>query len=156
MTVNTSMRMRELIRIAEGHAMPVTFYHATTTEQWLTIRTQGLVPSDASHPGRPAAIYLTDQIGVARNYADMNFGEDDEQATWVILSIAGSALDERFLRPDIGHETQMALKDIMALGYTKEQIHRGDFPWWVSLNETGQAVYEQAIPANAIRLVEQI
>jgi len=132
------MRYHEIM-LETAVPLPRWFFHATPQHKLSLIRQHGLTPSDESHPGQAAAVYLTHQMSLAQHYAEMNFGENDNQA-WVILQIDASALDPARLKPDLGHETQMAMSDIVARGYTREQVLAGDFPWWISMAETGQLV----------------
>ncbi len=155
--------MRKLIAIIEsagsrtvGGATVEKFYHGTPMYRWNKIETQGLIPSSASHPGKTPGVYLTHQIGVAIHYAEMCFGEDDPDVVWAILEVDASALDPARLVADGGQEAELNAEDIMARGYTLEQIWAGDFPWEVSLEETGQAIYQGAIPASAIRLLKTV
>jgi hypothetical protein len=141
----------DLVESAGRESVPAAFFCGTPMYRWQQIRHEGLVPSSASHPGAAPGVYLTHQIGVAVHYAEMNFGEDQPQE-WAILRIEGAAIDPTLLRPDTGHETQMAMRDIMAHGFTEDQVREGKFPWWISLEETGQVVYGGAIPPSAIRL----
>ena len=80
--------------------LPRWFFHATPQHKLSLIRQHGLTPSDESHPGQAAAVYLTHQMSLAQHYAEMNFGENDNQA-WVILQIDASALDPARLKPDL-------------------------------------------------------
>lgn len=131
------------------------FFHATTLARWDKIRHEGLVPSTVSRPGKPAAVYLSHQMSMAEHYADMNFGENEAQP-WVILRIAGTAISEDKLGPDTDQEMDLNFDDLLARGYTAQQLRAGEFPWWVSLEEIGQCVYLGHIPPDAITLIKTI
>ena len=113
------------------------------------------MPSSASAPSDPPGIYLSHQAQMAIHYAEMGFGEDTP-VPWVILAIDGTRLDPTKLVPDTGQECELNWDEIKARGYTDEQIRAGQFPWWVSLEETGQVIYRGHIPANLITVVQQI
>lgn len=137
----------------ESAPVPPAFYHATPLRNWESIQERGLLPGNLSHPHLPhLGVYLSHQLGVALNYAEMGFGSDDPDEPWAIVEIDGSALDPAAFRADDGHETQANLDDIVARGYTEEQARAGDFPWRVCLEETGQVVYMKTIPPTALRL----
>ena len=140
--------------VEQAPAVP-TLYHATPLWRWEKIKTQGLLPSNLSLPGQPAGIFVTHQVAVAQNYADMGFGEETT-VPWVIIEIDGSKLDPTKLVADSGQEMELNMDDLLSLGYSEEQLRAGDFPWWVSLQETGQAIYRDSIPAGSLRLFRTI
>ncbi|KFG69479.1 hypothetical protein [Microvirga sp. BSC39] len=65
-----------------------------------------------------AAVFLTDEIGIALNYAECTRGED-----WpvdrVILEINGSAIDEAHVLPDLDQDARTMADDILAQGLPK-------------------------------------
>ena len=144
-----------ILREGAEPTVPARFYTATPAYRYERIKTEGLVPSAESRPGEEPGVYLSHQMDVAVNYAKMNFGENDAME-WAILEIDGSVIDPVKLVADNGHEAEMAADDIMKHGYTLEQIWTGDFPWWISLAETGQVVYLRPIPPSAIRVVQMV
>ncbi|NBJ13920.1 hypothetical protein [Microvirga arsenatis] len=97
-----------------------------------------------------AAVFPTDEVGIALNYAECNRGED-WPVDWIILEIEGSAVDEAHVLPDLDHEAQTMADDILAQGFTQAQWDAGAIPWFAVLNVTGQIRYTAAIPDAAIR-----
>jgi hypothetical protein len=114
------------------------------------IKGHGLRPCTNSSFYVPA-IYLTDEAGIASNYASNNFGEDG-LVDWVVLEIDASALDEACLLPDLDHEAYSRADDILALGFTEDEFDLEEIPWWATLHVTGQVRYTAPIPDDAIRV----
>lgn len=146
----------ESMTLSDG-AVPPRLYHATPLRNWASIQENGLLPGRLSHPHLAApGIYLTHQLGVALNYAEMAFGSDDPNEPWAIVEIDGGALDPSRLRADDGHETRANFEDIVARGIPEDRVLAGDFPWGVCLEETGQVVYMDAIPPGALSLEREV
>jgi hypothetical protein len=142
--------------VTKGVAPP-RLYHATPLRNWDSIRERGLIPGRESHPHLPhLGVYLTHQVATALNYAEMNFGNEDADEPWAIIEVDGALLDPGLLRADDGHETLANLDDIVARGYAADAVVAGDFPWWVSLEETGQVVYAANIPPGALTLEREV
>ncbi len=127
-------------------------FHATPAYRYEKIKREGLVPSSASAPHDPPGVYLSHQLSMAIHYTEMNFGED-EPVDWVILAIDGSHLDASKLVADAGHEMTLNFDALLDRGYTGGQLYTGQFPWWVSLEETGQVIYRGHIPPQLISVV---
>lgn len=115
------------------------------------IKGHGLKPCTLSSKD-VAAVFLTDEIGIALNYAECNRGEE-WPVDWVILEIDGTAFDEAHLLPDLDQEAQTMADDILAHGFTQAQWDAGAIPWFAVLNVTGQVRYTAPIPDAAIRSV---
>ncbi|MBD2746152.1 hypothetical protein IC232_05495 [Microvirga sp. BT688] len=162
----TSPAIGPLTSWAPGR-LPSRFYHATPLYRYDPMATDnhglwdpavhgqikghGLKPCTLSSKD-VAAVFLTDEIGIALNYAECNRGEE-WPVDWVILEIDGTAFDEAHLLPDLDQEAQTMADDILAHGFTQAQWDAGAIPWFAVLNVTGQVRYTAPIPDAAIRSV---
>ena len=148
------MRYHEIMIETIIPAVP-RLYHGTPAYRYEKIKHEGLVPSSVSAPKNPPGIYLSHQMSMAVHYAEMGFGEDTH-VPWVILAIDGSQLDPAKLVPDTGQEMDLNFDELLARGYTSEQLRAGEFPWWVSLDEIGQVIYRGHISPHLINVVKHI
>jgi len=138
-TVSISLASDPLTSWEPGR-LPPRFYHATPLYRYDPQATSnhgiwdpavqgqikgfGLKPCTLSSRN-VAAEFLTDEIGIALNYAEYNRGED-----WpvdrVILEINGSAIDEAHVLPDLDQEARTMADDILAQGFTQAQWDAGE------------------------------
>lgn len=145
--------MRNFINIVENARTPV-LYHATPAKNLPDIQKNGLRAVSSSRPGRNAVIYLTHQQSLAVGYAERGFGVDGV-VSWVIFAVDPAALDESKLHPDWdSQEAELNFDNIVARGYTPEQVRAGEYPWQVGMEEIGQIMYAGNIPASALRIVD--
>jgi hypothetical protein len=115
--------------------LPFTLYHATplyrydpkATENhgiWDPavqgqIKGHGLKPSMHSSKDVPV-VFLTDEVGIATNYAECNRGEE-WPVDWIVLAVDASVIDPAHLLPDMDQEAQIMADDILAQGYTQAE-----------------------------------
>jgi hypothetical protein len=139
------------------HATPLYRYDPKATDNhgiWVPavhgqIKDHGLKPSMHSSKDVPA-VFLTDEVGIAKNYADCNRGEE-WPVNWIVLAVDASAIDSAHLLPDMGQGAQIMADDTMAQGYTQTDWDAGVIPWMSVFKITGQVRYSAPIPNNAIR-----
>jgi hypothetical protein len=112
------------------------------------IKDHGLKPSMHSSKDVPV-VFLTDEIGIATNYAECNRGEE-WPVDWIILAVDSSVIDQQLLLPDMDQEAQTMADDILAQGYTQAEWDAGVVPWFPIFKITGQVRYSAAIPHTAI------
>jgi hypothetical protein len=145
--------------------LPITLYHATPLYRYDPkatdnhgiwdpavhgqIKDHGLKPSMHSSKDVPV-VFLTDEVGIATNYADCNRGEE-WPVDWIVLSVDASVIDSAHLLPDMDQEAQIMADDILAQGYTQAEWDAGMIPWAYVFKSTGQVRYAALIPDNAIR-----
>lgn len=164
LTASSSLTTDPVTSYGPGH-LPFRFYHATPLYRYDPLATDnhgvwdpavhgqikghGLMPCTLSSKD-VAAVFLTDEVGIALNYAECNRGEE-WPVDWVILEVAGDAIDETHLLPDLDQEAQTMADDILEQGFTQAQWNAGAIPWFAVLNVTGQIRYTAPIPDTAIR-----
>ncbi|QRM34754.1 hypothetical protein [Microvirga sp. VF16] len=138
------------------HATPLYRYDPQATDNhgvWDSsihgqIRSYGLSPCMHSSKDVPI-VFLTDELGLATNYAECNRGEE-WPVDWIILAIDSSIIDRALLLPDMDQEAQTMADDILAQGYTQAEWDAGLISWFPLLKITGQVRYSAAIPHIAI------
>jgi hypothetical protein len=145
--------------------LPFTLYHATPLYRydpkatdnhgiWDSavhgqIKDHGLKPSMHSSKDVPA-VFLTDEVGIATNYAECNRGEE-WPVDWIVLAVDASVIDPAHLLPDMDQEAQIMADDILAQGYTQAEWNARMIPWASVFKITGQVRYSAPIPDSAIR-----
>jgi hypothetical protein len=95
-------------------------------------------------------VFLTDEVGIATNYAECNRGEE-WPVDWIVLAVDASVIDPAHLLPDMDQEAQIMADDILAQGYTQAEWNAGMIPWASVFKITGQVRYSAPIPDSAIR-----
>jgi hypothetical protein len=144
---------------------PFTLYHATPLYRYDPkatdnhgiwdpavhgqIKGNGLKPSLHSSKDVPV-VFLTDEVGIATNYAECNRGEE-WPVDWIVLAVDASVIDPAHLLPDMDQEAQIMADDILAQGYTQAEWNAGMIPWASVFKITGQVRYSAPIPDSAIR-----
>jgi hypothetical protein len=113
------------------------------------IKDHGLKPSMHSSKDVPV-VFLTDEVGIATNYAECNRGEE-WPVDWIILAVDASVIDPAHLLPDMDQEAQIMADDILAQGCTQAEWDAGTIPWAFVFKITGQVRYSAPIPDSAIR-----
>jgi hypothetical protein len=139
------------------HATPLYRYDPKATENhgiWDPavqgqIKGHGLKPSMHSSKDVPV-VFLTDEVGIATNYAECNRGEE-WPVDWIVLAVDASVIDPAHLLPDMDQEAQIMADDILAQGYTQAEWNAGMIPWASVFKITGQVRYSAPIPDSAIR-----
>jgi hypothetical protein len=145
--------------------LPRTLYHATPLYRYDPkatdnhgiwdpavhgqIKDHGLKPSLHSSKDVPV-VFLTDEVGIATNYAECNRGEE-WPVDWIVLAVDASVIDPAHLLPDMDQEAQIMADDILAQGYTQAEWNAGMIPWASVFKITGQVRYSAPIPDSAIR-----
>jgi hypothetical protein len=145
--------------------LPRTLYHATPLYRYDPkatdnhgiwdpavhgqIKDHGLKPSMHSSKDVPV-VFLTDEVGIATNYAECNRGEE-WPVDWIVLAVDASVIDPAHLLPDMDQEAQIMADDILAQGYTQAEWNAGMIPWASVFKITGQVRYSAPIPDSAIR-----
>jgi hypothetical protein len=145
--------------------LPFTLYHATSLYRYDPkatdnhgiwdpavhgqIKDHGLKPSMHSSKDVPV-VFLTDEVGIATNYAECNRGEE-WPVDWIVLAVDASVIDPAHLLPDMDQEAQIMADDILAQGYTQAEWNAGMIPWASVFKITGQVRYSAPIPDSAIR-----
>jgi hypothetical protein len=145
--------------------LPFTLYHATPLYRYDPkatdnhgiwdpavhgqIKDHGLKPSMHSSKDVPV-VFLTDEVGIATNYAECNRGEE-WPVDWIVLAVDASVIDPAHLLPDMDQEAQIMADDILAQGYTQAEWNAGMIPWASVFKITGQVRYSAPIPDSAIR-----
>jgi hypothetical protein len=145
--------------------LPCTLYHATPLYRYDPkatdnhgiwdpavhgqIKDHGLKPSMHSSKDVPV-VFLTDEVGIATNYAECNRGEE-WPVDWIVLAVDASVIDPAHLLPDMDQEAQIMADDILAQGYTQAEWNAGMIPWASIFKITGQVRYSAPIPDSAIR-----
>ncbi len=145
--------------------LPRTLYHATPLYRYDLkatdnhgiwdpavhgqIKDHGLKPSMHSSKDVPV-VFLTDEVGIATNYAECNRGEE-WPVDWIVLAVDASVIDPAHLLPDMDQEAQIMADDILAQGYTQAEWNAGMIPWASVFKITGQVRYSAPIPDSAIR-----
>jgi hypothetical protein len=145
--------------------LPFTLYHATPLYRYdpkatdnhciwdpavhSQIKGHGLKPSMHSSKDVPV-VFLTDEVGIATNYAECNRGEE-WPVDWIVLAVDASVIDPAHLLPDMDQEAQIMAADILAQGYTQAEWNAGMIPWASVFKITGQVRYSAPIPDSAIR-----
>ncbi|WP_262031712.1 hypothetical protein [Microvirga sp. Mcv34] len=94
-------------------------------------------------------VFLTDEVGIATNYAGCNRGEE-WPVDWIILAIDASVINLAHLLPDMDQEAQTMADDILAQGYSQAEWDAGTIPWTSVFKITGQVRYAAPIPDTAI------
>jgi len=102
-----------------------------------------------------AAVFLTDEVGIALNYAECDRGEE-WPVDWVILDIDSTAIGEGHLLQDLDQKAQTMGDDILAQGFTQAQWDAGAISWFAILEVTGQVRYAAHIPDAAIRPIRTL
>jgi hypothetical protein len=144
--------------------LPRTLYHATPLYRYNPqatdyhgvwdpaihghIKGRGLQPSMDSSKDVPV-VFLTDEVGIAINYAECNRGEE-WPVDWIVLAIDASVIDQSLLLPDMDQEAQNMADDILAQGYTQAEWDAGAIPWFAVFKITGQVRYGAEVPHSAI------
>jgi hypothetical protein len=145
--------------------LPFTLYHATPLYRYDPkatdnhgiwdpavhgqIKDHGLKPSMHSSKDVPV-VFLTDEVGIATNYAECNRGEE-WPVDWIVLAVDASVIDPAHLLPDMDQEAQIMADDILAQGYTQAEWNARMIPWASVFKITGQVRYSAPIPDSAIR-----
>ena len=138
------------------HAIPLYRYNPKATDNhgiWDPavhgqIKDHGLKPTMHSSKDVPV-VYLTDEFGIAKNYADCNRGEE-WPGDWIVLEVDTTVIDPAHLLPDLDQEAHIMADDILAQGYTEAEWDAGVIPWASVLKITGQVRYSAPIPDSAI------
>ncbi|WP_114947620.1 hypothetical protein [Microvirga calopogonii] len=112
------------------------------------IKDYGLKPSMHSSKDVPV-IFLTDEVGIATNYADCNRGEE-WPVDWIVLEVDMTVIDPAYLLPDMDQEAQIMTYGILAQGYTQSDWDARVIPWAPVFKITGQVRYSASIPDSAI------
>lgn len=123
-------------------------YHGTKAKYVPEILRGGL--SAAKSKSSLQAVFLTDDVGMARNYTLMDMEKGDKP---VVLRIDVSKLDKDKLGPD-NYELQQFLDGEM--GDVPEELEGmswDDLSWEESLQYVNQAAYHGDIPPEAIHVV---
>lgn len=133
---------------------PEPLYHASPSRNLRSILDLGLRPARSSHRLRDEVVHLTNQLGLAVRYAEQGFGTNGNEP-WVILEVDMGALDQTQLRPDWdSDEAARRFIDLVACGYSPEQVRLGDYPWSVGLEAIGLIMYVGPISPSALKVVD--
>lgn len=74
----------------------------------------------------------------------------DEYDFWIILRVESKNLDIASFLGDYHQEYDSAYDELVAMGFSEEQIDENQVPWWNVLTCTNQVRYTRDIPAKDI------